>query len=148
MLFSKNTDHDDPPTRQELAKAMAGLDLCVMATLDDGGLCSRPMSNNAQVDWDGDNWFFSNGDTRKVTQLEADPTVMLDFQSKDSWISLRGRALLHRDDKALFKQHWTKDLNRWFPDGIDTPGLTLIQVSAVEAETWGRVGNGVVDLES
>lgn len=147
MLFGNKTDHDEPPTRKELARAMADMDLCIMVTREDDGMCSRPMSNNAQVDWDGDNWFFSNGDTRKVAQLRAHPAVTLDFQSKDSWISLRGRATLHQGDKALFRQHWTKDLDRWFPEGIDTPGLTLIQVSAQEAEAWGRIGNGSIGLK-
>ena len=106
------------------------------------------MSNNAQVDWDGDNWFFSNGDTRKVAQLRAHPAVTLDFQSKDTWISVRGQARLHRDDRALFEAHWTKDLDRWFEQGIDTPGLTLIEVVAEVAEVNGRPGEGTVDLRS
>ena len=80
-----------------------------------------------------------------VRELEADPAVTLDFQSRDSWITLQGDAELHRD-KALFADHWTKDLDRWFQDGIDTPGLTLIQVRARLAEVNGRMGEGRVDL--
>ncbi|WP_197059125.1 pyridoxamine 5'-phosphate oxidase family protein [Paracoccus sanguinis] len=100
----------DRLTREDVAKAMRDMDLCFMATHGEGGaISSRAMSNNAQVDWDGDNWFFSNGDTRKVRELEADPNVTLDFQSKDTWISVRGQARLHRDDRALFEAHWTKD---------------------------------------
>ena len=136
----------DTPTRKDVAKAMRDMDLCFMSTHGaDGTISSRPMSNNAQVDWDGDNWFFSQGDTRKVREMEADPAVTLDFQSRDSWITLQGEAELHRD-KALFADHWTKDLDRWFQDGIDTPGLTLIQVRARLAEVNGRMGEGRVDL--
>jgi general stress protein 26 len=132
--------------RDMLVELMKTLDLCFMATKDGDALCSRPMSNNAQVEWDGDNWFFSNGDTRKIRQLEADPTVMLDFSGEKDWVSLRGTAKLHRDDKALFEKHWSKDIDRWFPDGVDTPGLVLIQVSANEAELFGATGEGIVDL--
>lgn len=137
----------DTPTRKDVAKAMRDMDLCFMSTHGgDGTISSRPMSNNAQVDWDGDNWFFSHGDTRKVRELEADPAVTLDFQSRDSWITLlQGEAELHRD-KALFADHWTKDLDRWFQAGIDTSGLTLIQVRARLAEVNGRMGEGRVDL--
>ena len=139
----------DRLTREDVAKAMRDMDLCFMATHGEGGaIPSRAMSNNAQVDWDGDNWFFSNGDTRKVRELEADPNVTLDFQSKDTWISVRGQARLHRDDRALFEAHWTKDLDRWFEQGIDTPGLTLIEVVAEVAEVNGRPGEGTVDLRS
>ena len=133
-------------TRKDVADAMRDMDLCFMSThAEDGTISSRPMSNNAQVGWDGDNWFFSHGDTRKVRELEADPTVTLDFQSRDTWISLQGTAALH-GDKALFEQHWTKELDRWFRDGIDTPGLTLIEVRARLAEVNGRIGEGRVDL--
>ena len=133
-------------TRDAVIKAMKQMDLCFMVTKDGDGLCSRPMSNNAQVDWDGSNWFFTNGDTRKVKQLEADPTVELTFAGERDWVALRGTARLHRDDKALFEGHWTKDIDRWFPDGVDTPGLTLIEVSATEAELFGASGEGVVAL--
>lgn len=134
------------PTRDDVIALMKTMDLCFMATKDGDGLCSRPMSNNAQVDWDGDNWFFSNEDTRKIRQIETDPTVMLDFNGEKDWVSLRGTARLHRNDKALFEEHWSKDIDRWFPEGIDTPGLVLIQVTASEAELFGASGEGIVRL--
>ena len=134
------------PSRDDVVDLMKKMDICFMATKDGARLCSRPMSNNAQVDWDGDNWFFSNGDTRKVRQLEADPTVMLDFSGQKDWVSLRGSAELHRNDKALFEKHWSKDIDRWFPDGVDTPDLVLIQITASEAELFGATGEGIVDL--
>lgn len=134
------------PTKDDVVSLMKTMDLCFMVTKDGNGLCSRPMSNNAEVDWDGDNWFFSDGDTRKIRQLEADPTCMLDFSGEKDWVSLRGSARLHRDDKALFEKHWSKDIDRWFPDGIDTPGIVLIQVTADKAELFGASGEGEVRL--
>lgn len=133
-------------TKKDVIEAMKQMDLCFMVTKNETGLCSRPMSNNSQVDWDGDNWFFTNGDTRKIAQLEADPTVELTFSGEKDWVALRGEAELHRDDKPLFEKHWSSDIDRWFPDGIDTPGLVLIQVSAREAELFGASGEGVVAL--
>ncbi|SDE53000.1 General stress protein 26 [Paracoccus isoporae] len=133
--------------RNTLIEAMRDMDLCFMATLNgEGGMTSRPMSNNAQVEWDGSNWFFSNGDTRKVAQIEQDPATELNFQGRDTWIALSGQATLHRDDKALFEKHWTKDLDQWFENGLDTPGLTLIEVVAERAECWGKPGDGVIEL--
>ena len=132
---------------KQLAAKMRGLDIAMSSThTSHGHIASRPMSNNADVDWDGDNWFFTHGDTRKVRQLEADDRVTLDFQGGGTWLTLRGRAVLHRD-KALFKEHWAKDIDAWFEDGIDTPGLTLIQVSAEEAELYGRAGEGIVRMK-
>lgn len=133
-------------TRQAIVEAMKKFDICFMVTKDGDALCSRPMSNNAQVDWDGDNWFFSHGDTRKIAQIEADPLTMLDFSGERNWISLRGAAVLHRDNKELFAQHWTQDLDQWFEQGLQTPGLVLIQVTASEAEMFGAIGEGIVAL--
>lgn len=132
--------------KTDLIDLMRQMDICFMVTKDGNGLCSRPMSNNHQVDWDGDNWFFTNGDTRKVRQIEADSTVLLNFSGEKDWVSLRGAAKLHRDVKPLFEKHWTKEIDRWFPDGIDTPGLTLIQVTAQEAEMAGATGEGLLKL--
>ncbi|WBU59620.1 pyridoxamine 5'-phosphate oxidase family protein [Paracoccus albus] len=104
------------------------------------------MSNNSQVEWDGSNWFFSNGDTRKVEEIGENPATELTFQRKDTWIVLSGKSNLHQDDKELFKKHWTDYLEQWFEQGIDTPGLTLIEVAASRAECWGMPGDGVVEL--
>ena len=56
--------------KKTIVEAMRDMDLCFMSTIaKGGGVSSRPMSNNAQVEWDGSNWFFSNGDTRKVEEI-------------------------------------------------------------------------------
>ena len=137
----------DKLSRKDVAREMREMDFCFMATKSEAGaISSRAMSNNAQVDWDGDNWFFSNGDTRKTRELRADPAVTLSFPSKDTWITLQGAATLYTDDPELFAEHWTDGLERWFEQGIETPGLTLIQVRAERAEVNGRAGEGVVDL--
>lgn len=134
------------PGKAQIVEIMKQMDLCFMVTKDGERLCSRPMSNNAEVDWDGDNWFFTYGETRKIRQLAADPTVMLDFSGDRDWVSLRGKARLHRDNKALFEEHWSPDIDEWFPKGVDTPGLVLIQVTAEEAELFGASGEGVMRL--
>ena len=41
---------------------------------DDGTLHGRPMSNNGDVEFDGDSWFFARGDSRKVVEIEAAPS--------------------------------------------------------------------------
>lgn len=137
----------DQIDRKDLAKIMAQMDLCFMTTkAQDGTLSSRPMSNNAQVEWDGSNWFFSHGDTRKVSELRADPIVDLTFQSKDTWIALSGQAVLHQDDPELFRKYWTKDIDRWFTDGVETAGLTLIEVRSLAADVQGKPGDAKIAL--
>lgn len=113
---------------------------------------SRPMSNNGDVEYDGDSWFFSYEDARKISELGRDSAVALTFTASPSllgkpgiFIAVNGEASLVRD-KTQFEAHWVKDLDRWFPDGIDTPGLVLIKVSARTIEYWDGEENGSIDL--
>ena len=60
----------------QVAKMMRDLDFCMFTTrTEDGQLRSRPMSNNGEVEFDGDVWFFSGADSRKVAEIESDAAV-------------------------------------------------------------------------
>lgn len=39
-------------------------------------------------------------------------------------------------DKAAFEEHGTTDLERWFEDSVDTPGLIPIKVHAERVHYW------------
>ncbi|SHI57311.1 pyridoxamine 5'-phosphate oxidase family protein [Wenxinia saemankumensis] len=126
------------PTRDSIATAMRDIDICMMTTRSpNGGMTSRPMSNNAEVEWTGDNWFFSRPDTRKMREIEAEPEVTLDFEGEGLWITVRGTARVHTDE-ALMREHWTPDIEKWFGGELDADKLRLIQVEAREAEAYGR----------
>jgi general stress protein 26 len=58
---------------------------------------------------------------------------------------VEGDAVLSRD-KRLFADHWTKGLERWWPDGIYTPGLVLIKVSGARARYWDGEDEGEIVL--
>lgn len=139
-------------TLKELAKELAEIDFCMFNTHDGAAIGSRPMSNNGDVDYDGDSWFFSYEDTKKVGEIERSRDVALTFTAPPSllgkpgiFICIKGEASLIRD-KAEFEAHWVSDLDRWFPDGIDTPGLLLIKVSARSIEYWDGEDNGRIDM--
>src|SRR4028118_329870 len=128
---------------EDISEKMRDIDFAVLSTrTEDGALAARPMSNNREVEFDGDSYFFTLDSTNTVTDIERDPQVGLGYQSKSGalgmkpfFITLEGRAELIQD-KARFAEHWTKDLDRWFEQGTDTPGLTLIQVSAERLHVW------------
>lgn len=141
-------------TLADIAEKMRDLDFCLLSTRTDGGaIASRPMSNNREVSYDGDSWFFTCDDTRMVEEIAADPRVGLAFQGKAGMLGMRpfflaieGRAELIRD-KARFAEHWTKGLDHWFEDGIDTPGLVLIRVRGERAHYWDGADSGELMLE-
>ena len=139
----------------EIAKKMRDIDFAILSTRTEGGaVAGRPMSNNRDVDFDGDSWFFTCGDTRTVADIERDPRVGLGYQGKSGalgfkpfFVAIEGRAELIRD-KARFAEHWTKDLDRWFEQGIDTPGLVLIKVSAERLHYWDGFDEGELKLDA
>lgn len=136
-------------TLPELAKAMRDIDFAMLQTHTDGGeIAGRPMSNNAEVEYNGDSFYFSMEDTRTCDDIKRHPKVALAFQGNTGllgkpgiMIAVEGRAELIRD-KALFAEHWTKDIERWFEQGIDTPGLVLIKVHATRIHYWNGEDEG------
>jgi general stress protein 26 len=134
-------------TLSDLAERMRDIDIAVLSTrTENGAIAGRPMSNNGEVDFDGDSYYFTRGDTRTVADIERDPQVGLGFQGKHwFYVAVEGRARLIRD-KAQFEKHWSKDLDVWFEDGIDTPGLVLIHVNAERVHWWDKGAEGEIKL--
>jgi general stress protein 26 len=110
------------------------------------------MSNNREVAFDGDAFFFTCDDTRMVADVERDPRVGLAYQGKSGMLGMRpfflavvGRAELIRD-KARFAEHWTSGLDRWFERSIDTPGLVLLKVAAERIHYWDGAEEGEIEV--
>lgn len=138
-------------TLHDVSKKMAKLDFAMLTTQClDGGTTSRPMSNNGDVDYDGDSYFFAYADSRKVSEIRADAAVTLTFTGAGGmlggpplFVTVEGAASLI-DDKTTFEEHWTKDLDRYFPEGIDTPGVMMIKVHAERIRYWHGGDEGTI----
>lgn len=131
----------------DLSDKMREIDIAMLMTRTDGGaIAGRPMSNNGDVEYDGDSFYFTMQDARMVADIEADPTVSLAFQGEDMFmVAVQGKGAIVRD-KAAFEQHWNPDLDDWFKDGVDTEGLVMIKVSAERVHYWDGEENGEVKL--
>lgn len=140
-------------TLADLAEKMKDIDFCTMSTVtDDGSIAGRPMSNNREVDYDGDSWFFADAGARLVSDIEARSDVGLGFMAKAGllgtrpfFVTVEGKGEIIRD-KAQFAEHWHKELERWWPDGIDTPGLSLVKVHASRLHYWHGEDEGELRL--
>ena len=59
---------------KDVADKMRDIDFTFLSTRTDGGaIAARPMSNNRQVEYDGDSYFFALADTRTITDIARDP---------------------------------------------------------------------------
>ena len=139
-------------TLTDIAEKMRGIDIAILSTHTDGGqIASRPMSNNGEVTYDGDSYYFTYEKSRAVADIGRDAKVSLGFTSGDGifksgiYVAVEGNAELIRD-KAAFKKHWTPDIDKWFEQGIDTPGIVLIKVHASRIKYWQGEDEGEIKL--
>ena len=123
---------------RKLREIVKAVDICMLTTTDEqGDLHSRPMSNNRDVEFDGDLWFFTYGSSHKVDEVGRVPKVNASFADVDAqqYASLTGRAEVVRD-RAMIEELWKPQLRAWFPEGVDTPDIALLKVTAERAEYW------------
>ena len=133
---------------EEIADKMKNLDISMLTTQTDKGmLSSRPMSNNGEVAYNGNSYYFTYEQARTVQDITQNPNVNLGFEGPDKlYISIAGKADLIRD-KAHMNEHWTKDLDVWFKQGIDTPGVVMIHVKAERIKYWQGEDEGEVKVD-
>lgn len=140
-------------TLAELSKKMSDIDFAMLLTRgSNGAIAGRPMSNNGDVEYDGDSYFFTFEESHAVGDIKRDPMVSLSFAGAKGllgkppfFISVEGHAELIRD-KGAFAEHWTKGLDHWFKDGVDTPGVVLIKVHASRIHYWDGEEDGEVKV--
>ncbi|SBT44899.1 pyridoxamine 5'-phosphate oxidase family protein [Micromonospora auratinigra] len=142
---------NEPTTAQEARHRVTELirdaRICLLTTTGvDGRLISRPMALQ-EAEFDGDLWFFAYEDSAKIRQIRVNPQVNVGFsdQRHHAWVSVAGTAQ-EEWDRARAERLWNPLLKAWFPDGLDTPGLTLVKVHASSAEYWDSPGGAVVNL--
>jgi general stress protein 26 len=137
----------------DLAEKIRDIDFAMLSTHTRGGaIGARPMSNNRDIDYDGDSYYFAFDDALMVDDILHDPKVGLSFQGtsgmlgmKPFFVAVEGTAGLIRD-QAAFRDHWTKDIGRWAKDGIDTAGLVLIKIHADRVHYWDGGDEGEIRL--
>ena len=141
-------------TMSDISDAMRDIDFCMLSSrAQDGSIGARPMSNNQEVAYEGDSWFFTRDDTRMVEDIARDASVGLSYAGKAGlkglvgapglFIHVQGEASIIKD-KSQFEKHWDASLDRWFEQGVDTPGLALLKVSAKRVHYWDGEDEGEV----
>ncbi len=131
----------------DLSKKMRKIDICMFTTQNGKGvLSSRPMSNNGDVEYDGNSYFFSYDASSVVKEVGKNPQVCLQFEGKDQlYISVTGKASLITS-RPVMEKHWIDELNKWFEKGLDTPGITMIHVKGSSIKYWQNENQGELKL--
>ena len=132
--MAEKTEQEQRETVKQLVKDAR---IAMLTTMTgDGRHVSRPMALQ-DVEFDGDLWFFTYADSDLISQVTANPQVNVSFSDakQHAWVSIAGAAS-RVDDRAKAEELWNPLLKAWFPDGLETPNLTLIKVTGQTAEYW------------
>lgn len=113
----------------------------VTTRAEDGALHAHPLTVQ-ETESDGDLWFIVGTHASAVEHVRRDPQVGLSFSTDGTWLSLAGEAEVV-DDLAKLKELWSTSVEAWFPDGPESPGVTLLKVSALSGEYWGSAGGRI-----
>ena len=136
-MAEQAADHNQNGDVAKIGEFIKDIDFAMMTTVDEQGeLQSRPMSTQ-KAEFDGDVYFFTFDDSNKITHIKANPSVNLAYAKpeKMNFVSLKGAAEILKD-RSKMEELWSPELKAWFPEGLDTPGITLIKVSVKSAEYW------------
>lgn len=137
-----------PANIKKVAEVMRDLDFCMLTTQsEDGRLHSRPMSNNGEVEFDGDVWFFTAADSRKVDHIQSDPRVQLSFTDLERFlfISMTGQAEIVRDVEKK-KELWVEDIEQWFESGPEDEDVVLLKVTPSIVAYWSGEEQDEIEL--
>lgn len=110
----------------------------VTTRAEDGALHAHPLTVQ-ETESDGDLWFIVGTHASAVEHVRRDAKVGLSFSSDSTWLSLAGEAEIV-DDLAKLKDLWSATVEAWFPDGPESPGVTLLRVNALSGEYWESAG--------
>lgn len=130
----------------QLKEMLEDIDFCMLTTVKQGKLHSRPMSTQ-ELDENGNLWFFTSDNTRKADEVAADDRVNVAYSAPDDnkYVSVFGTAkILH--DRAKMEELWTPAHKAWFPDGLDDPHICLIKVDVEDAEYWDAPSSKIVQI--
>lgn len=130
----------------KLKELIEGIDFCMLTTMDENRLRSRPMSTQ-QFENDGDLWFFTSERTHKVEDLKSDNRVNVSYSDSGSnrYVSVSGHGEIVKDPVKI-KELWNPILKAWFPEGLDDPSLCLLKVDVDQAEYWDSPSGMIVQL--
>lgn len=130
----------------QLKELLEDIDFCMLTTITGGKMHSRPMSTQ-ELDENGDLWFFTSDRSRKADELAADNRVNVSYSDPDgnTYVSVFGTAEINHD-RAKMEELWNPIHKAWFPEGLETPDISLLKVSIEEAEYWDAPSSKIVQI--
>ena len=120
------------------ADRLAEFDHAMLVTRYGGDLQARPMAF-AECNSAGKLWFFVTAGPRLPEALQSNGSVNVAMQSRRRFLSISGKARLHRD-RGRIEELWSEIQRVNYPYGLNDPNLVLVELKPVFAEYWDTAG--------
>lgn len=130
----------------QLVSVMEDMTIGMFVTLGPDGPRAVPMARQ-EVAPSAEMWFITGRDTAHASAIEAEPRVVVTFQSRSAWVSLTGTAALV-DDQTKLEELWTTFAEAWMPEGPEDPNAVLLRVRVERGEYWDTPGSRIASLVS
>lgn len=130
-------EQTDENARKKVIALIADMDYAVVAThAPDGAMHARPMAYRS-VEPDGDLWFLTKLDSRKVQELKANPKTLVSFADpkNQNFVSITGTSEIVTG-RPKVREVWSEIYRAWFPGGPEDDNVVAIRVRADHAEYW------------
>lgn len=134
MTEKKLQDQEAIQKFRDLAEAV---NICMFTTVDnDLNIMSRPMWT-AEIDDEGNAWFFTNEFSEKIQEVSKDNLVNLIYShpGKNIYLNAKGTCTVIIDRKRM-AELWKPSMKTWFPDGLEDPKICLVKVVTENAFYW------------
>ncbi len=115
---------------------------CMLTNADDhGNLVSRPMAP-LEMTSNGAIWFLTNINSVKSKHID-NLNLTFSNESRGTYVSISGMAEIS-DDRQRIRQLWSPAAKPWFPDGPESPDITLLVFRPNIAEYWDSPHSKVI----
>jgi general stress protein 26 len=134
MTEKKLQDQEAIQKFRDLAEIV---NVCMFTTVDNElNIMSRPMWT-AEIDDDGNAWFFTNEFSEKIQEVSKDNLVNLIYShpGKNIYLNVKGTCSVIIDSKKM-EELWKPSMKTWFPDGLEDPKICLVKVVTENAYYW------------
>jgi len=142
----KKDDNQMNEQTEEIRDILDDVDVCMLVDTFQAGLRARPMALHFDDDEDEALWFVTDTDSGKVDEVTIIPSVCVSVLKGRTYASITGDAQIV-DDRAKLKDIWNTFFDAWYPDGPDSPDVTLLKVMPRYGEYWKEDAKAVAGIK-
>ena len=127
----------DQEAQDKFRELATTVNICMFTTIDnEQNIMSRPMWT-ADIDEEGNAWFFTNEFSEKIHEVSKDNIINLIYAhpGKNIYVNVKGTCTVIIDRKKM-EELWKPSMKTWFPEGLDDAKICLLKVTTENAYYW------------